>query len=242
MNREYHKWFSANLQKEMELLVFGHRGASVLFFPTRCAHFYDYENWKVIEAIQPKIEAGYVQLFCIDSVDKESFYCHDCQPAEKILRYIQYEKYILEEVLPFINYKNPNSYTISAGCSMGAYHAVNIAFKHPDCFDKVIGMSGRYDLTRRIGIFSDLFNGYRNEDIYFNMPSFYIPNLTDPNILKLLSKMEIILAVGQFDAFLINNKDLSDTLTKKGLKNEFYIWEHEAHNPLHWGKMLQLYL
>lgn len=224
------------------MLVFGHAGAPVIFFPTRCAHFYDYENWKVIEAIMSKINAGYIQVYCVDSIDKESFYCDYCQPSEKIYRYLEYERYILEEVLPFVNNRNQNLNIISAGCSMGAYHAVNIAFKHPKRFCKVIGMSGRYDLTIKIGIFADLFNGYRSEDIYFNMPSYYIPNLTERYILDDLRRMEIILAVGQYDAFLLNNKDLSDTLTRKGLKNEFYIWEAEAHNPLSWGKMLQLYL
>lgn len=32
MNREYHKWRSKHLKREMELLIFGHAGAPVLFF------------------------------------------------------------------------------------------------------------------------------------------------------------------------------------------------------------------
>ncbi len=44
MYREYHKWFSPHLQREMELLILGHAGARVLVFPTRCGRFYDYEN------------------------------------------------------------------------------------------------------------------------------------------------------------------------------------------------------
>ncbi len=48
MKREYHKWYSHSLKKEMELLVFGYAGAKVLFFPPRMGRFYDYENWKII--------------------------------------------------------------------------------------------------------------------------------------------------------------------------------------------------
>lgn len=51
MKREYHKWYSSNLEKEMELLVFGHSGAKVLFFPPRMGRFFDYENWRVIKAL-----------------------------------------------------------------------------------------------------------------------------------------------------------------------------------------------
>jgi hypothetical protein len=35
MHREYHRWFSQRLQRDMEMLVFGHAGAKVIVFPTR---------------------------------------------------------------------------------------------------------------------------------------------------------------------------------------------------------------
>ncbi len=41
MRRQYHKWFSPSLGREMELLVFGHAGAKVMVFPTREGRFYD---------------------------------------------------------------------------------------------------------------------------------------------------------------------------------------------------------
>ena len=56
MNRQYHKWFSPNLYREMELLVYGHCGARVLLFPTRCGRFFDYENLRIIESIRHFIE------------------------------------------------------------------------------------------------------------------------------------------------------------------------------------------
>ena len=65
MNREYHKWFSPHLSREMELLVFGHAGARVLVFPTRTGRFFDYENWGLVESIRHKIENGWLQLFCV---------------------------------------------------------------------------------------------------------------------------------------------------------------------------------
>ncbi len=37
MNREYLRWFSPSLQRDMEMLVFGHAGARVLVFPTSMA-------------------------------------------------------------------------------------------------------------------------------------------------------------------------------------------------------------
>src|SRR5579863_5423674 len=85
MNREYHKWFSPSLQRDMELLIFGHAGDPILFFPTRTARFYDYEDWQVIDALRRKIETGLIQIYCLDSVDKESFYARQLDPADRIL-------------------------------------------------------------------------------------------------------------------------------------------------------------
>ncbi len=242
MKREYRKWFSPSLNRDMELLVFGHHGSSIIFFPTRTARFYDYEDWKIIEAIRPKIEAGLLQVYCVDSIDLESFYCESCPPPKRINRHLDYENYILTEVIPFISSLNPGSALVATGCSFGAYHAVNIVFKHPELFSKVLGMSGRYDLTKKIGPFRDLFDGYWDEAIYFNMPSQYIPNLNDEDILEKLSHVEIIITIGNEDPFLENNNRLNIDLSKKNIPTAFHIWEEEAHRPRYWREMLKLYL
>lgn len=225
----------------MELLVWGHSGAPVIFFPTRSARFYDYEDWKIIEALRDKIESGQLQIFCVDSVDDESFYSKDA-PSARIKRHLQYEKYILNEVIPLIRNLNPDQRLIAAGCSLGGYHAVNIAFKYPFIFTKVVGMSARYDLTISLPHFNNLFDGYFNEDIYFNMPNCYIPNIHDEQLLNQLRSLSIIIVIGKEDAFLENNKQLSLSLHEKGINHDFYEWDEEAHRPRYWRRMVQLYL
>jgi esterase/lipase superfamily enzyme len=242
MRREYHTWFSPNLSRDMELLVFGHAGDPILFFPTRTARFYDYEDWQVIDALRKKIETGAIQVYCLDSADKESFYAHHIHPSERIFHYFQYEKYILDEVVPFIQQKNPHPTLIAAGCSLGAYHAANLAFKHPHLFHKMVGLSGRYDLTTTIEHFEDLFDGYRDQNIYFNMPSLFIPNLSDPNIIAELKRMEIVFVVGEKDVFLENNRIISNALWEKGIWNALHLWDGESHKARYWRHMVQLYL
>ena len=241
MNRAYHKWFSNALQKDMELLAFGDRGTRVIFFPTRKARFYDYENWGIIDTLKPKIESGQLHVYCVDSVDAESFYSHSISPEERISRHLQYEKYILDEVLPFSKQQNRTTFPMVAGCSLGAYHAVNIAFRHPKIFSKVVGMSGRYDLTKTIGTFRDLFDGYMDGEIFANMPNLYVPQLGKKEI-NALRKLKITIAIGQEDSFLDDNRLLIHSLSMKGIPHEFYIWDGEAHNQEQWKQMLQLYL
>src|SRR2546421_72418 len=44
MNREYHKRYSSELHREIEMLVLGHGGMPLLVFPTSQGRFYEYED------------------------------------------------------------------------------------------------------------------------------------------------------------------------------------------------------
>lgn len=242
MNREYFKWHSPNVGREMELLVFGHSGARVVVFPTRDGRFFDFENWKLIAAVADRIEAGEYQFYCVDSNDRDSLYADWMRPEDRIRRHLDYERYILEEVLPFSREKNPMPFAIAAGCSLGAFHAMNITLKHPERFGKVIALSGRYDLTANYGSFRDLFDGYRDDLIYFNTPAHFIPGIEDEKLLTRLRMLQIDFSIGLEDAFYENNLYFSEILTRKGIPHTLHIWDGEAHKPRFWRPMLRLYL
>jgi esterase/lipase superfamily enzyme len=242
MGRRYHKWFSSNLNREMELLVFGHAGAKVLVFPTREGRFYDYENWGLVEALRHSIEGGQVRLFCVDGVDSESLYCKCAPPRARIDRHRQYARYILQEVIPFMQSENGSPFLIAHGCSFGAYHAISIALRHPSHFGKVVALSGRYDLTRPVGPFDDLLSGHYDQDVYFFTPNHFLPNLDDPGYLEPIRNMDITLAVGEHDPFHESNRLLSSALAEKGVPHRLDIWPGEAHRARYWREMAQRYL
>lgn len=223
------------------MLVFGQSGTPVLFFPTRTARFYDYENWRIIDSLEPRINQGALSVFCVDSYDRESFYSYR-HPSEKIIKHLAYEAYILQEVIPFIQGRSNNHPILVAGCSLGGYHAVNIAMRHPQHFCKVVGMSARYDLTLSSNQFPDLLDGYFDENIYFNMPSRFLPNLNDEEILKMVRNLHMTLVVGKEDPFLLNNVFFVQALNEKKVIPEFHIWNEEAHRAYYWRKMVQLYI
>jgi esterase/lipase superfamily enzyme len=222
----------------MELLLFGRSGTRVIVFPTRVGRFYDYENWGLIASLRDKIDKGWLQICCIDSIDAESFYCDWCPPQDRINRHKQYEDYVLKEVLPFTHDKNPDSALIAHGCSMGAYHAVNIAMRHPRLFCRVVALSGRYDLTCGVGSFRDLFDGYYDEDIYFHNPSHFVPNIYDHEMLDLIRRMQVTIAIGEADSFLENNLQFRDALHGRGIQPSFHIWSGEAHRARDWREMV----
>lgn len=241
MKRQYHKWFSDTLGRDMELLVFGHAGAKVLVFPAREGRFYDYENWGLVNALRHSIEGGNIRLFCVDGVDAESLYCRHVPPPSRVERHRQYESYILHEAIPFMLAENGVPSLIVHGCSIGAYHAVNIAFRNPGTFTRVIGLSGRYDLTRPVGAFPDLFGGYYDNDVYFHTPNHFVPNLSEPALIDRFRSMEISLAVGETDPFGESNRDLSSALWDKGIWHTLDFWEGEAHRAKFWREMVQRY-
>ena len=242
MNREYHSWYSERLGRTMELLVLGHAGAKVLVFPTRGARFHEYEDLRIVEALGHKIRAGQVQLYCVDSIDGESLYCDGCHPADRIRRHGAFEDYVLNEVLPLMAMKNPHPCTIAHGCSLGAFHAVNIAFRHPHLFQKVAAFSGRYDLTLNVDCFRDLFSGHRDELVYFHTPTAYLAGLHCPGRLAALRRMDIVLVIGNEDPFLDNNRYLSRLLWAKGVRHDLHEWDGRAHQGYHWRRMAPLYV
>src|SRR5215211_691478 len=100
MNREYHNWHSPSLNRDMELLVFGHAGARVLVFPTSKGKFYEWEDRGMMYTLGEHLHNGWLQLYCVDSVDEESWYCGWCEPGGRAYRHVQYDNYLYNEVLP----------------------------------------------------------------------------------------------------------------------------------------------
>jgi len=235
MHREFHRWHSPALNRSMEMLIFGHAGARVLVFPTSMGKFFEWEDRGMIEALSAHLERGWLQLYCVDSVDAESWYADWAHPGGRVWRHVQYENYLLNEVLPLSRHKNRNPYLIATGASFGAYHAANIALRHPRLFNRVLAMSGLYDINRWT-------DGYYNDLIYANNPAHFIQDERDPRRLAHLRRMDIILTTGQDDPSRDNTKFLSGQLWNKGIGNALRVWDGNAHDWPWWRKMAQMYM
>jgi len=236
MNREYHSWYSPALNRDMELLVFGHAGARVLVFPTSCGRFFDWENRGMMNnTLGEHINNGWLQVFCVDSVDAESWYADWAQPSGRAYRHAQYDGYLYSEVLPFTLSKNANPFLIVTGASFGAYHAMNFGLKHPEVTGRILAMSGLYDIRRFTG-------GYTDDNVYYNNPMQFIPNESDPLRIEQLKRIDIINATGREDRFVDQSRGLSAMLWNKGIGNALREWDGWAHDWPYWDRMLRLYI
>jgi esterase/lipase superfamily enzyme len=219
----------------MEMLVFGHAGARVLVFPTSMGRYFQWEDSGMINTLSDQLELGNVQLFCVDSVDEESWYARWKYPADRAWRQTQYDNYLVNEVLPLSVQHNSNPYLITVGASFGAYHAVNFAFRHPYHVNRVLGLSGFYNIKNFTG-------GYSDDNVYFNNPCDFIQNEHDPSRLEGLRHQDIILAIGRDDPSCPNNEYFSGILWSKGIWHALRIWNGWNHDWPYWQKMVRMYL
>jgi esterase/lipase superfamily enzyme len=235
LNRDYQRWLSPSLGRDMELLVFGHAGARVLVFPTSMGRFFEWEDRGMVGALAEHIERGWLQLFCVDSVDGESWYANDRHPADGAVRHEQYERYVLSEVLPFTQSRNANPFLIVTGASFGAYHAMNLALRHPHLVGRVLAMAGLYDIKR-------MTHGYDDSRVHANDPSSYMLNALSAERLEAIRNIDIIMAIGRDDPNREDNEHLSRALWQHGIWHAFRLWDGWAHDWPWWRDMVRLYI
>lgn len=223
----------------MEIAVYGHYGAALLMFPTAAADYLEYERFHLIGAISHSINSGKFKVFSINSINSESWLNNHMHPRDKSIRHVQFNYYVFNEVVPFI--KNMTSWdtpVYTCGASLGALHAANVFFKRPDLFAGTIAMSGDYDL-------STYSKGYHDDDMYFNSPAAYLPNLNDNYWLPLLRQRQhihILTGSGDYERPEASRK-LSGLLASKGIPHELDIWGPDMrHDWPTWRAMLPYYL
>jgi esterase/lipase superfamily enzyme len=238
MRRDYHKWFSHDLGRDMEMLVYGHDGLPAIVFPTSQARFYEFEDRGMVGAAAEQVESGRLQLFCVDSVDAESWYNKGVGADWRAARHTSYEHYILRDVVPLVRQVNHRPQLVSVGCSFGGYHAVNIALKHPHLFTGFLSMSGAFDL-RGLGFG----RGYYDDNWYYNLPLDYVPNLQDHAALERMRRNTYALATGVQDQCWNDNERLAAAMRAKGIPVRLDVWgDNTGHDWPWWQRMVQVYL
>ena len=236
MYTEYHKWWSPNLGQDMELKVYGHAGKPILVFPAQGGRFHEYEDFGMVEMCRGFIDAGHVRLFAVDSVDYQSWVNWGAHPADRARRHEDYDRYIVQEIVPFIRGFGSHK-ALTTGCSMGGYHSANFLFRHPDCFDGCICLSGIFRLNLFIG-------DYMDETVYFNTPLAYLPNSNDPWFLDQYRQSRIVACVGQGaweDEMRVDAADLRRILEEKLIPAWIDFWGHDVQHDWPWWRVQMPY-
>ena len=210
------------------VLAYGHWGRPVLAFPSEQGHCGQYQDFGMVDAIAPLLDAGRVKLYCVDSYDSWTWQDGTVPLEERARRHGAYESWILDRVVPFVRYDcGGTAELVATGVSFGAYHAANFALKRADLFPLAICLSGVYDV-RRVG------GGWeQGEEVYFNNPMDYVANLHGDHLEWLRSRVSLLLVCGQGQwedtmGALDSTRGFAALLAEKGLRHELDLWGHDV--------------
>ncbi len=227
MRRDHHYLWSDAIGGNGDVIAYGHFGRPVLVFPSEQGRCYDFENNGMIGAVAPAIEEGRVKLYCVDSFDAASWSASHLPLEERARQHGRYEDWIVNVVVPWIAADCGGPVEIvTAGCSMGAFHAANFALKRADLFRAAMCLSGVYD----IGV---LGWGDRGDALYFNNPMDYVANADGDHLEWLRQRVSLLLVCGQGQwedttRALDSTRRFAEVLRSKGLRHEMDLWGYDV--------------
>ena len=232
MVRTFH---SVKLDRDIPFKRYGHAGKPMIVFPTADGRFHEFEDFGMIEACRPFIENGVIRVYAIDSIDRETWLNVQADPVERARIHNAYDACIVDELVPAIKRQEPWSEGfLTAGCDMGAFHAANFFFKHPDVFDTLIALSGYYDTRAFVG---DRLGEF---DIYVNSPIDYLKHLSDPWYLERYRTNSIVLCTGQGEQearSIRDTRQLESILRDKGIPAWVDYWGYDVNHDWSWWRL-----
>ena len=231
MNERYYKWYSPNLNRNTEMLVFGHSGYPVILFPTSMGSFYENKDMGLIESARWYIEQGLIQIYCPDSIDKNSFYNKQIHAVHRIENHDCYDKMICHEIVEKVRHNAPSGKVAMAGCSFGGYHAANFAFRHPGYVSHLFSMSGIFNVKSYL-------DGFYNDSVFYHTPEDYLPGFNDYE----LWNMDIALGTSNWDICFDANLKMSKLLANKNMDHWLDIRQDKQHDWPLWKEMFPHYL
>ena len=233
--------FSKNLRRNMTVRIYGTDGLPILVFPTQDAMSDNFENFGMIDTLKDFIDGGQIQLFCVDTVDCETWSNVWGDKVWRVLRQESYYRYIIEEVMPLIREKNSSvRLPIVTGCSLGGLHSAIVFLRRPELFGGMLSLSGVYDAKF-------FFDGWLNSALYDNSPTDFLANMSaNHRYIELYNAKKIILCVGQGrweEEGLRTTAILRDIFRTKQIAAQTDFWGYDVdHDWLWWKKQILYFL
>jgi esterase/lipase superfamily enzyme len=226
-----------------EVVVHGHYGRPVLWFPSEAGSPHDFVANGMLDAVRGAVDDGRIKIFCVPSYDAESWSAAWKPLPDRALAHLAYESWILEQVLPLIvAHCAGRTDVATAGTSLGAFHAALFALRHAHLFPHAVGMSGNYDPRSWRGW------GEHSDDLYVTNPMEFVPGLGGDHLDYLRSAVRITLVVGsgQWEdttGALPSTLTLAEALRDKGIDHDLFVWGGEwPHDWPSWRAQAATYL
>jgi esterase/lipase superfamily enzyme len=241
MFRQHELVPSEAMGRRMHMWRYGHFGDPVIVFPSASGMAHEWESHGMIDGLADLLEGGKLKLYCVESNVAEAWTRRENHPAWRISRHQAFEKYIVTELVPMIRVDcGSQRIRIGAmGTSLGAFYSANFALKYPQIFHWALCLSGRYDVSWLTG-------GFQSDDVYFNNPMSYVPNLAGEALERVRKNTHLVLVCGQGkweDGNVDETAAFAELLASKGISHQRDIWGRDvSHEWVWWRRQARFHL
>ena len=128
----------------------------------------------------------------------------------------------------------------AAGCSFGAYHAVNFALRHPEIVRRAMGLSGIYDIQHLDQVDEEPAwpAGYTDDTVAAHDPCHYVPREQGAARLEAWRGMDLWLSTGCRDGGASSHHRLSEALYRHDVAHTLTWVRGVAHEWSSWRELL----
>ncbi len=234
---------SDHLGRPIHLWAHGWYGRPVLVLPSGSGMAHEWQLGGAIEMLQPWIDQGLIKLYCVESNVSQSW-LGDAPPDLKLARHLAYERFIHDELLPWIDRdcRTANTPLIATGVSFGGFLALNLALKSPERFPRVLSLSGRFDVWP----FLDGLSPALGEAAWHQQPMAYVPGLAGPALDRVRRSLQTTLVVGQGaheNRCIPETVEMAKVLHRQGISTHLDVWGHDvSHDWVWWRRQLRFHL
>lgn len=238
MYRDAISYHSNVLGEDLGVIVYGMTGYPIIVFQTQDSKCTNYEDFGMISELADYIDGGKVQLFCVDSIDTESWSNTNGDKSWRAQRQEDYFRFVTDELIPYVHDRNGSDLRpLATGCSMGATHAAIAALRRPDLFQGCIALSGVY----RTSFF---YGDWMDENLYMNDMVQMLHDLpADHPYIDLYNHRSLCFCVGQgaWEDGLSDLRDMDASFKRLGINAWCDFWGYDVNHDWPWWKKQMRY-
>lgn len=220
---------SEELERDFDVTVYGNAGWPAIVFPEGDSTCTSWENAGMITALQPLVDAGEIQLFCVDSMDNEGWYASSALPEYRLESIRSYLQFVQKDFASFVaTHSSSEKKPLLLGAGMGALNATLLLLNDPGQFGGLLALSGNYDVR------SFLSEEPSQEWLRFS-PVDRVPNLTKEEVTA-LAALPVAFVCGQHQSEdgLPSQRTLDAEFAQKGLEATFEYWGFDVSHDWNW--------
>lgn len=211
--------------------TFGETGAPLVVFPSNAGVAHEWQKGGMIDALAPLLAAGRIKIYCPETNVSRSF-SGEGTMAQRMAHHHAYERFVINTLVPYIrdDCKMPHARMVASGCSVGALYSSLFVLKHPETFSQALCLSGTYRASK-------FFDGESSEDVYFNDPLAFLPNLHGAALDRVRRNVHLTVVVGRGaheHGCIRETAELGVHLKRKQIPHHLAFWGKSSSHTYPW--------